>query len=677
MLVGCVFDEATAAADSLDEPSAGELVPSRGMSRLPPGQRYPSPEAALAAHWGYDSFRGIQPEVIASVMAGRDALALMPTGGGKSLCYQVPALVRTGVCVVVSPLIALMKDQVQALQSKGVRAAALYAGLSRREQEAIYDRAQFGGLDLLYLSPERLLSDWTRIRLRQTKVSLFAVDEAHCISQWGHDFRPAYRKIVEIREHMPDVPVLALTATATAKVADDICEQLGFGLNAQRHTMSFARANLVYAVRGTEDKLAKLVSTLQAVSGSAVVYVNTRGRTRQVSQELVRRNISAGFYHAGLDIAGRDAAQAAWLKDQTRVIVATNAFGMGIDKPNVRLVVHLDMPNNLEAYFQEAGRAGRDGQRAYALLLYRDYDGKDLVRKHSAAHPGPADIKRIYHMLGSYCNLAIGAGEGAEYEFDVAAFAKNYQLDGMLCLTALKTLQTEGVIYLTEAVYRPAMVHLLADREELYDFCLRSPKLEKLIQLLLRTHQGIQDDAVYLKEHDLARHLGMTVGDLRSQFQLLHRQKMLEYREQGELPLLTWIKPRASAEHLALDWAKLREREKVTQQKLDAAIAYASTQACRSQQLLRYFGDAAGVCGQCDVCLAERAKPAAAAPGEELDRYTFKLSALLRRDPLTPANIMASFEQRHHPQVSAALRAMLDGGIAEESAGKIVLRAAA
>ncbi len=617
--------------------------------------------------------------MIGSVLAGRDALALMPTGGGKSLCYQVPALVREGVCVVVSPLIALMKDQVQSLQSKGVRAAALFAGLGRREQEAIYDRAQFGGLDLLYLSPERLLSDWTRVRLRQTRVSLFAIDEAHCISQWGHDFRPAYRKIVEIREHMPDVPVLALTATATPRVADDICEQLGFGLNAERHTMSFVRDNLIYAVRPAEDKLNKLVTTLQAVPGSAVVYVNTRGRTRLVSQELQRRKISAGFYHAGLTIAERDATQTAWITDQTRVIVATNAFGMGIDKPNVRLVVHLDLPNNLEAYFQEAGRAGRDGQRAYALLLYREYDGADLVRKHEAAHPGPAEVKRVYHMLGTYCNLAIGAGEGAEYEFDLAAFAKNYQLDGMLCLTALRTLQAEGVIYLSEAVYRPAMVHLLADREELYDFCLRSPKLEKLIQLLLRTHQGIQEESVYLKEHDLARHLGMTVGDLRGQFQLLHRQKLLEYREQGELPLLTWVKPRASAEHLALDWTKLRVREESREQKLRAAIGYADTDVCRSQQLLRYFGDDQEACGRCDVCTA-RAKAAAdnsGATSEELDRYTFKLSALLRRDALTPANILASFEQRHHGSVNAALRAMLDGGLVEESAGKIALRVTA
>ena len=653
------------------------------MPRLPPGQRYDTPEAALGEHWGYPAFRGIQREVIASVLGGKDALALMPTGGGKSLCYQVPALVREGVCVVVSPLIALMKDQVQALTSKGVRAAALYAGLGRREQEAVYDRAQFGGLDLLYLSPERLLSEWTRTRLRQTKVSLLAVDEAHCISQWGHDFRPAYRKIAEFRKEIPDVPVLALTATATPKVADDICEQLDFGLLTARHSMSFAREGLVYAVREADDKLAKLVATLRAVPGSAVVYVNSRGRTRQVATELQRRGVTAGHYHAGLTIAERDAAQAAWLSDATRVIVATNAFGMGIDKPDVRIVVHLDLPNNLEAYFQEAGRAGRDGERAYGLLLYRPADGRRLRERHGQSNPEPAAVKRVYHMLGTYCNLAIGAGEGAEYEFDVAAFARNYGLDAALVVAALRALQSEGVIYVSDAVYRPATVHLLADRAELHDYCIRNPRLEKLIRVLLRTHQGIQQEAVYLKENELARHLGMIVRDVRTQFELLARQKMLEYRPSGELPLLTWTLPRAPAEHLTLDWARLRERAATRERRLTAAIAYAETSACRSQQLLAYFGEGGKACGYCDVCAARKAREregtsaaSAKTPGAlpEADRYARKLSALLRRDPLTPTDILESFERRHHPKVERALTLMLDNGLLEERAGKLALR---
>ena len=642
------------------------------MSRLPPGQRYTRPEDALAAHWGYPAFRGIQREVIASVLAGQDALALMPTGGGKSLCYQVPALVRDGVCVVVSPLIALMKDQVQALRSRGVRAAALYAGLSRREQEAVYDRAQYGGLDLLYLSPERLLSDWARTRLRQTSVSLLAVDEAHCISQWGHDFRPAYRKIAEFRAEIPAVPVLALTATATPQVADDICEQLGFGLMAARHSMSFARESLIYAVREAPDKLAKLVQTLRSVPGAAVVYVNSRGRTRQVATELVRRGISAAHYHAGLTLAERDAAQAAWLADETRVIVATNAFGMGIDKPDVRIVVHLDPPNNLEAYFQEAGRAGRDGQRAYGLLLYRPADGERLRERHAQSNPSPADVKRVYHMLGTYCNLAIGAGEGAEYEFDIAAFARNYQLDAVTVVAVLQALQAEGVIYVSDAVYRPAMVHLLASREELYDYCLRNDRLEKLIRVLLRTHQGIHVEPVYLKEHELARHLGMTVHDVRAQFSLLARQKMIEFREQGELPMLTWTLPRAPAEHLALDWRGLRERQAMRRTRLDAAVAYAETAHCRSRQLLAYFGDEGQACGYCDVCAEERRRATTTA-STDLDRYARKLKALLRRDALTPVDILDSFEQRHHPHIELALSRLLDDGQLEERAGKIAV----
>ena len=644
---------------------------------VPPGHRFATPAEALRAHWGFTDFRGIQAEVITSVLAGRDALALMPTGGGKSLCYQVPALVRPGVCVVVSPLIALMKDQVAALRKRGVRAAALFAGLSRREQEAVYDRAQFGGLDLLYLSPERLLSDWTRTRLAQTQVSLLAVDEAHCISQWGHDFRPAYRRIAEIRRELPEVPVLALTATATPRVADDICEQLGFGLMAVRHQMSFARPNLTYAVRPTDDKLGKLVATLGAVPGSAVVYAGTRGRTRQIASELQRRGIAAGHYHAGLTIAERDAAQAAWLAGESRVIVATNAFGMGIDKPDVRLVVHLDLPDSLEAYFQEAGRAGRDGARAYALLLYRAADGEELRRRHVQAHPQPDDIKRVYHMLGNYCNLALGAGQGAEYEFDVAAFAKTYTLDSYLVVSALRILQAEGMLYVSEAVYRPAMIQLLAGREELYDYCLRQPRLEQLIRVLLRTHQGLHEDAVYLKEHELARHLGMTVGDLRAQLELLKRQKVLDYRPQGELPLLTWLLPRGAHTHLALDWRGLREREAVRERRLQAAISYAADDHCRTLALLRYFGevrDDGDGCGGCDYC---RRKPTATSVDPEVDRYLGKVSSLLQRQPLTPAQVLDSFGKRHHAQVRAAMRALVDEGLAVESQGRLRLRDAA
>ena len=627
-----------------------------------------SAEALLREHWGYDSFRGIQGEVIAAVVAGRDALALMPTGGGKSLCYQIPALLRPGVGVVVSPLIALMKDQVAALKRRGIRAAALFAGLHRREQEAIYDRAQFGGLDLLYLSPERLATDWTRTRLAQTEVSVLAVDEAHCISQWGHDFRPAYRQIAEVRRLVPDAPVVALTATATPRVADDICTQLGFGLLAERHVMSFTRENLVYARRTVADKIGKLVRTLRAVPGSAIVYTRSRGGTVELARDLNRRGLVAQAYHAGLSLAERDRAQQAWVEGRTRVIVATNAFGMGIDKADVRLVVHVDLPDSLEAYFQEAGRAGRDGERAYALLLYGEGDAARLRRQHETASPSPDFIKRVYHCLGSYCNLALGGGEGEAYDFDLVGFAQTYGFSPLETTHALRVLQQEGLVYLTEAVYRPAMIAVLAQREELYDFCLRHPKLERLIQTILRTHQGSREALVYLKERELSKFLGMAAVDIRRQLEWLRQRKVIDYRPQSETPQLTWMAARVPHEHLQLDWRRLRASEQRAGERVEAALAYASEERCRAQALLDYFGEASEPCGRCDVCVAQREENA---PVEE--KYLRKVRALLRRGALTPAELLASFDARHHPGVLAATDCLMAEGYLAEDAGRLHL----
>ncbi len=634
-----------------------------------PGQEFASPEHALQAYWGYDSFRGIQREVIQTVLDGHDALALMPTGGGKSLCYQVPAVLLDGVCVVISPLIALMKDQVANLRKRGIRAAALYAGLSRREQDAIYDRAQFGGLDLLYLSPERLLTDWTRIRLEQTDVSLLAVDEAHCISQWGHDFRPAYREIAKVRELLPHTPVLALTATATPEVADDICSQLGFLLGSQRHQMSFVRSNLTYAMRSVDDKASKLVQALQAIPGSAVVYARSRNRTRELAGELARRGISATYYHAGLSLTERDAAQRAWLHDEVRVVVATNAFGMGIDKPDVRLVVHVDLPDTLEAYFQEAGRAGRDGERSYALLLHQESDSQRLIRQFEQSSPDPDTLRRIYHKLGNYCNLALGAGEGAAYDFDLTAFAKTYDLPAIEAMHALQVLQSEGIIYLTDAVYRPAMLAMLATKEELYDYCLRNPKLEKLVQTILRTHHNTYQNFVYIRESELSKYLGMTVYDIRKQFGLLQRQKIIDYRPQGELPQLIWTVARMSHEHLSVDWKALRIRQELKRKRLVAAVAYAAKAECRSVQLLRYFGEEVEPCKRCDVCQARQHQAPQAS-----QRYVDKVLAVLKRQPLTPTELLNAFSKRHHTAVlSAAERIVAEGKVTEE-AGKLHFR---
>ncbi len=633
-----------------------------------PGHRFSTPEEALKAHWGYDAFRGIQKDVITTVLNGQDGLALMPTGGGKSLCYQVPALVKPGVCIVISPLIALMKDQVHNLKERGIRAAALYSGLNRREQEAIYDRAQFGGLELLYLSPERLLTEWARIRIQQTEVSLLAVDEAHCISQWGHDFRPAYRQIAEIREFLPETPVLALTATATPKVADDICHQLNFGLNSVRHQMSFARDNLTYAMREVDDKATKLVQALNAIPGSAVVYARNRGRTRSLAIELTRRGISATHYHAGLTLEERDAAQQAWLKDEVRVVVATNAFGMGIDKPDVRLVCHVDLPDTLEAYFQEAGRGGRDGKQAYSLLLFQQSDASLLQRQLDASSPQPDELKRVYHKLGNYCNLALGAGEGAAYDFDLVAFAKTYDLEPLNVANALRILQMEGLVYVTDAVFRPAMICMLASKEELYDYCLRNPKLDKLVQTILRTHHGSFQQFVYLKERELSHYLGMTTFDLKGQLSLLQRQKIIDYRPQGELPQLIWTVARVPREHLAVDWKSLRERQEIKQARLKAAIKYATTQTCRRVQLLGYFGEEAEPCGRCDVCIEDKKKTK-----DVPERYILKVKSVLQRQPLEPADVLEAFQERHHDAVLGAIAYLLREGQLTESGGVLTL----
>ncbi|MFT6148003.1 MAG: ATP-dependent DNA helicase RecQ, partial [Saprospiraceae bacterium] len=447
-----------------------------------------TPQEVLKKFWGFDNFRSMQLEIIKSVLDGKDTLALLPTGGGKSICFQIPALCQEGICIVVSPLIALMKDQVHNLNKRGIPAVAIYSGMHYREIDRVFDNCAYGKIKFLYLSPERLMTDLAQERIKKMNVNLIAIDEAHCISQWGYDFRPPYLEIAKIRILHPKVPFLALTATATPEVVTDIQERLEFKTE-NVFQKSFRRDNLAYVVLNDEGKLEKMLSILQKVKGSSVVYVRNRKKTKEAAQFLQLNNIYADFYHAGLTNDVRSKKQDAWINNQTRVMVSTNAFGMGIDKPDVRTVIHLTLPDSLEAYFQEAGRAGRDGNRAFSILLYSETDKVELERQFEQSYPAFSEIKQVYRALGSYFQLAIGSGLGESFDFDLIEFCRHYKFKVVETFNALKILMHEGWLFMTEAVYVPSSLMVKATKEDLYDYKLRNKGFENLITTILRTYQ--------------------------------------------------------------------------------------------------------------------------------------------------------------------------------------------
>jgi ATP-dependent DNA helicase RecQ len=622
----------------------------------------------LRQYWGYDQFRPLQEDIIQSVLDGKDTLALLPTGGGKSLCFQVPALCLPGVCIVVSPLIALMKDQVFQLQKRHIPAAAIYSGMPYREIDRIFDNAVYGGLRLLYLSPERLTTELAQERIRRMPVNLLAVDEAHCISQWGYDFRPPYLEIARIREWLPKIPVLALTATATPEVVEDIQEKLQF----QKKNVfqkSFARENLAYVVRHTEGKEAQLADILSKVPGSGVVYVRNRRRTKETADYLKHLGISADYYHAGLTHEQRSAKQDAWIQNRTRIIVSTNAFGMGIDKPDVRTVVHLELPDSLEAYFQEAGRAGRDGRKAYAVLLYNDNDRRQLEKQYQQAFPELPEIRRVYQAIGSFLQLATGAGKGESYDFDLSAFAQTYQFDPVAAFHALKVLEQEGWIALTEAVFQPSTVQILVDKDQLYDYQLRHPELDKILKVLLRTYQGAFSGPIHLQEKRLAGFLKMPLDALRQGLLRMHQENILEYLPQKEKPQLVFLKERVDARQLGIDHQRygfLRNRHL---ERIRQAVGYAQDSDCRSRFLLAYFGEHdAPACGVCDLCL-ERKKTGLTEEG--FARYRQKIRLVLRHEPLSAREILDSFAPKVQDDVLRTLEFLLQEGIVVEKDQRI------
>ena len=592
----------------------------------------------LKQYWGYDDFRGIQREIIESICSGHDTLGLMPTGGGKSITFQVPALAQKGVCIVITPLIALMKDQVDNLLRRGIKAAAIYSGLTHEEIIITLENCIFGDVKLLYVSPERLSSELFQTKLRHMKVSFITVDEAHCISQWGYDFRPSYLEIANIRKLLSNVPVLALTATATPAVVDDICEKLS--RNEERGTrnengsaaesslqgnllppssfllprkfnvfrMSFERKNLVYVVRQANDKREQLIHILSSMPGTAIVYARSRQRTKEYSDLLTKAGISATFYHAGLDTSVKDERQQAWQESRIRVMVATNAFGMGIDKPDVRLVIHIDCPDSIEAYFQEAGRAGRDGKRSYAVLLYNNGDKRKLEKRIVDTFPEKDYIRQVYEHLAFFYQIGVGSGYNHTFEFNIDKFCHAFHHFPIVVDSALKILSRAGYIEYTEEQDNQARLMFTVTRGELYKLENTTPIEEKIITSLLRNYGGLFTDYHYIDEGFIASQTGLQPQQLYQTLIGLNQRHILHFIPQKKTPYIRYTQRREDKEFLQFSPAVYEERLSQFRQRIAAVIAYATDDhICRSRQLLQYFGETdSRDCGLCDVCLNHR-----------------------------------------------------------------------
>jgi len=558
----------------------------------------------LKKYWGYDDFRGIQREIIESILAGHDTLGLMPTGGGKSITFQVPALAQEGTCIVITPLIALMKDQVQHLRSRGIKAAAIYTGLSHDQILQTLENAVFGAVKLLYVSPERLSSELFRQKVRHMKVCFICVDEAHCISQWGYDFRPSYLAIADIRSLVPDVPVLALTATATPEVVDDIQDRLHFREKCV-FRMSFERKNLAYVVRPTINKEQQLIHILQRVPGSAIVYVRSRQRTKEYADLLCKMGIKATFFHAGLDNSVKDQRQHEWQQDHVRVMVATNAFGMGIDKPDVRVVVHIDCPDSIEAYFQEAGRAGRDGQKAYAVLLYEENDKMKLRKRIADTFPDKDYIREIYDQLAYFYQVAVGSGYNATFEFPVERFCQTYRHFPIPTISALNILTRAGYIDFRDEDEAQARVMFLLGRDDLYRLRDNEPQEDAVIVALLRTYTGLFQDYAYIDEGIIAQQCNLTPQQVYAILISLSQKRILSFIPQKHIPFIRYSQRREDSRHLVFPHDVYDDLKARYTQRIEKMIEYATSHlVCRSRLLLRYFGETrSDDCGMCDVCL--------------------------------------------------------------------------
>lgn len=624
----------------------------------------------LKQYWGYDSFRGIQQEIIESIGSGKDTLGLMPTGGGKSITFQVPALAKEGLCLVITPLIALMKDQVQNLRKRGIRALAIYSGMNRQEIVTTLENCIFGNYKFLYISPERLDSELFQSKLKKMNVSMITVDESHCISQWGYDFRPAYLKIADIRQLLPNVPILALTATATPEVVSDIQMRLGFKQE-NVFRMSFERKNLAYVVRNTDNKSEELLYILRKMSGSAIVYVRNRRKTKEIAELLKNEQITAEFYHAGLDNAAKDIREQLWKNGKSRVMVATNAFGMGIDKPDVRLVIHMDLPDSIEAYFQEAGRAGRDGEKAYSVILYSNADKARLQKRIPDNFPEKEYIREVYEHVQYYYQMAMGDGQGCMRPFDLEDFCRKFKHYPIQADSALRILTQAGYLEYTDSQENASRLLFTLKRDELYKLRETDETTEKLIQTILRSYTGLFTDYVFISEKALSTRTGLTLQEIYERLVNLAKLGIVHYIPQRNTPYIIYTRARVEKEDIRITPEVYEERKKRFQLRIEHMIDYATAYyPCRSRMLLSYFGEKNNHnCGICDTCVSLR-KGEKMLPETDIDKLHEQVIALLNKEAQFP-HIIAKIIDADKDVLALLLRQLLESEQLIMNNGKI------